>query len=47
MKETDYRSIEQKQKEAESRLRDKNNRDTEEAPGFGNKKLEGPDRPST
>ncbi|SEN27008.1 hypothetical protein [Lihuaxuella thermophila] len=47
MHETNNRSLEQKKKEAESRDLQVADRNVENKPGYGNKKLEGPDRPST
>ncbi|MBA4494677.1 hypothetical protein ACFO25_17820 [Paenactinomyces guangxiensis] len=47
MSEHETRSMEQKKKEAKSREWDQQERDQERATGFGSKKLEGPDRPST
>lgn len=43
MKKYEERSLEQRQKEKEKR----EVRNREPRPGYGNKKLEGPDRPST
>lgn len=47
MRERNNHSVEQKKKEAKSRDLNVPDRNVENAPGFGNKKLEGPDRPST
>jgi len=47
LKKTSNSSLEQKKKAGKTKQQNKTETETEFAAGFGNKKLEGPDRPST